>query len=416
MLERIEEIQGVGLFHDANGKRFKWERATLIYADNGRGKSTLTTLLRSVGIGDPRLVSDHATIDGTLPPKATLQFSHGHRVTFNTARWSELRPELRIFDSDFVESNVHSGGVVKSEHRKSLLQFAVGEKAVSARRDEESATEAAKKANAEVQKVIDQLSGHHLGVDLATFEKIDKVVDADEQIEHMHKRIRAAKNSDLILKRSVPANVAIPHLDIETLFTLLRTTLEDVQEDAETIVRSHIDALGSHAAEAWLSQGQSFAGGAVCPYCDQSTIGVDLITAYKTYFNAKYAELKDKLVAIEKSVVINTASSIVTSFNQGIATADAAAGAWSEQVTVPSITFRQAVVEQCLQALQELLRRLITQKRMNPTVSVGTEDEHEAARTLWFKITESLHFRQKLYSPRGWSLAGAYGGRGVALR
>ena len=41
MLERINEVQGVGLLHNANGKRFSCKRATFIYADNGCGKSTV---------------------------------------------------------------------------------------------------------------------------------------------------------------------------------------------------------------------------------------------------------------------------------------------------------------------------------------------------------------------------------------
>ena len=42
MLERIESIQGVGLLYDANGKPHTCQKATLIYADNGRGNSTTT--------------------------------------------------------------------------------------------------------------------------------------------------------------------------------------------------------------------------------------------------------------------------------------------------------------------------------------------------------------------------------------
>jgi hypothetical protein len=38
MLERIAEIKGVGLLHDANGKSHTCQKATFIYADNGRGK------------------------------------------------------------------------------------------------------------------------------------------------------------------------------------------------------------------------------------------------------------------------------------------------------------------------------------------------------------------------------------------
>src|ERR1035437_4421652 len=73
MLERFEQVQGVGLLHDANGKPFKWQKATLIYADNGRGKSTLASILRSVTTGDASLIAARSTVDGTLPPSVVLQ-------------------------------------------------------------------------------------------------------------------------------------------------------------------------------------------------------------------------------------------------------------------------------------------------------------------------------------------------------
>ena len=70
MLERIEEIQGIGLLHNANGKPFTWQKATVLYADNGRGKSTLATILRSVGAGDPAPIVERTTIDGNLTPES----------------------------------------------------------------------------------------------------------------------------------------------------------------------------------------------------------------------------------------------------------------------------------------------------------------------------------------------------------
>jgi wobble nucleotide-excising tRNase len=74
MLERIESIQGIGLLHDANGKAHTCQKATLIYADNGRGKSTLATVLRSVAAGNATLIAHRKTVDGTLQPKVALQF------------------------------------------------------------------------------------------------------------------------------------------------------------------------------------------------------------------------------------------------------------------------------------------------------------------------------------------------------
>ena len=133
MLERIAEIKGIGFLHDANGKSFTCEKATFIYSDNGRGKSTLASVLRSVSSNASALILHRKTIDGTSEPQVTLQFGSGHKVTFNGAVWSEQRPDVLVFDSDFIEQNVHSGGAVTTGQRKNLLDFALGDAAVNAR-------------------------------------------------------------------------------------------------------------------------------------------------------------------------------------------------------------------------------------------------------------------------------------------
>ena len=69
MLERIADIQGIGLLYQANGKPHTCQKATLIYADNGRGKSTLARILRSVSMGDASVIANCKTVDGTISPK-----------------------------------------------------------------------------------------------------------------------------------------------------------------------------------------------------------------------------------------------------------------------------------------------------------------------------------------------------------
>lgn len=41
MLERISQVQGIGLLHDVNGKTHPFRKATLINGDNGRGNHTM---------------------------------------------------------------------------------------------------------------------------------------------------------------------------------------------------------------------------------------------------------------------------------------------------------------------------------------------------------------------------------------
>lgn len=238
MLEKIDQIQGVGLLCDVNGKSLRFHKGTLIYAENGRGKSTLASLMRSVSIGDASLIAERKTIDSSHKPLVHLQFGSGHKVSFSNNAWSESRKELVVFDADFIEKNVHTGGAVSPGHRKNLLEFALGAAAVSAREAEDKATKDAVAANDLLKQLSAQLAGYHPGVLLSDFEKINKIEDADCQIESIQNRIAAAANIASILTRPFPLEVELPQLSIEAFFEILNTTLDDIQEDAKKLFES----------------------------------------------------------------------------------------------------------------------------------------------------------------------------------
>src|SRR5690554_4097323 len=98
MLERIHRVKGIGLLHDADGRQHAFKKATLIYADNGVGKSTLASIFRSCASNDPDLILPRKTIDGNCPPKVLLQFSNGQQSAFTNASWSNSHPDLLVFD------------------------------------------------------------------------------------------------------------------------------------------------------------------------------------------------------------------------------------------------------------------------------------------------------------------------------
>lgn len=367
----------------ANGKPYTCQKATLIYADNGRGKSTLATVLRSLSNGDASLITHRKTLDGTLPPKVTLQFGSGHKVTFEAGAWSEQRPEVLVFDADFIERNVHSGGAVSTNHRKSLLEFALGESAVAARAAVDTATAEAKKAADEVQILTAQLSGYHTGISLLQFEKLSQVADADTQIDALQKQISAAGNVAAILAKTVPGSIAEPTFDVSAIFDAFGTSLQNVHEDAEQVVKQHLSKLDGKGAESWLSQGQQFGDSKTCPYCDQDTTDNNLIKAYQTHFNIAYGELKAKVAVLHRTVLNGTASAIVDGFAQGIATVAAQASAWSEQVQTQPIAFDAESARTALAELQKLLLDLSRRKQASPADPLGTAEELEKATALW---------------------------------
>jgi wobble nucleotide-excising tRNase len=391
MLERILEIQGIGLLHNANGKSHSCKKATLIYADNGRGKSTLTSILRSVSTGEAWLITTRKTLDGILPPKVILQFGSGHKVMFENGSWTKQRPEVLVFDADFVERNVHSGGTVSTGHRKSLLEFALGEPAVAAREEVEKATGKAKEADGNVQKLTGQLFGYHGGMNLAQFEKLPQVTDIDLKIIEIQKRISAARNVAAILARPVPIMVAEPSFNIDSLFMVLTSSLENVHKESELLVRQHIAKLGrKKGAESWLSQGGQFDDSELCPYCGQSTSGVNLIRAYRTHFNAEYNKLKDMVAAVYNYVDANTVPGIVDRIEQSVDTASALARAWAEYVPTEMIAFDVDSARAALDKFQSLVLNLSLKKKVSPAERMGTEEEKEEAVKLWQSVVAPI--------------------------
>ena len=391
MLERIAEIRGIGLLHQANGKPHTCQKATLIYADNGRGKSTLATVLRSVSTGDVSLIADRKTVDGTFAPKVVLHFNSGHKVSFDAGAWSEQRPEVLVFDADFIECNVHSGGTVSTGHRKNLLEFALGEAAVSARSAVEKATNDAKVETGKVQTLTAQLSGHHTGLTLQQFEKLPKVPDSDAQVNALQKRIVATGNVAAIVAKPVPLAAVAPTLDLTGVFADLSTSLKDVHDTAEKTVKQHAGKLGGKAAEGWLSQGHQFDDSEACPYCGQGTVGNNLIQAYQTHFNMAYSALKAKVALLHGSVRTATASTIVGTFQQAVAVAVAHANGWAEYVKTEPISFDAKATQSALADLQALLLDRCDKKLAAPSESAGSTGDLELAKSLWNKVVACMH-------------------------
>ena len=126
MISKLLKLRGIGLYHDAlgssltNNKALSFGKCTILYAENGRGKSTLAAILRSLATGDASLIQERVTLDGTLAPLATFLIgtvSH----TYANATWNNPYSEILVFDTHFVDTNVYSGASVSVAQRRNLL-------------------------------------------------------------------------------------------------------------------------------------------------------------------------------------------------------------------------------------------------------------------------------------------------------
>lgn len=383
MLERILEVQGIGLLHEANGKKYTCKKATLIYSDNARGKTTLASILRSVASGDASIIRERKTVDGMLEPKVVLNFGSGHPVIFKDEGWSESRPEILVFDTNFIERNVHSGGTVNTGQRKNLLEFALGEAAVIARIELEKAMSKAKIASEQLQNCMAQLSGYHTGMSIDQFEKLPELDNIEMKIDELQKRINASKSQSVILNKAVPIVIAEPIFDIDVFFAKWAITLEDVHESTERLIKEHIVKLAHKNAEHWLSEGQQFNDSETCPYCGEETSKNNLIRAYRTHFNVAYNDLKAQVGNMHNLVIENTGPNVVDDFALKASTAVTHANTWMEHVQTASVKFNVESAHVTLASLRTLMLELSRKKQACPAEAIGTATDKIQAVKLW---------------------------------
>src|ERR1051326_4699608 len=119
MIRKILKLQNVGLLQDATqGRAVDLAKVCGIYADNGRGKSTLAAALRASGLSDVARLNARKTIDAANPPEIDFLLNTGSHVEFKNNAWIGSSPRILVFDSEFVEQNVYSGFEVRAEQRQ----------------------------------------------------------------------------------------------------------------------------------------------------------------------------------------------------------------------------------------------------------------------------------------------------------
>jgi wobble nucleotide-excising tRNase len=302
MIRKFIGIENVGKFRACKPKGdVELRPITLVYAENGRGKTTLCDILRSLRTGDPDYVRGRTTLGPAATPTVDIRLE-GTNARFDGTAWSTTLPELRIFDSLFVHENVYAGERVEHEQKRNLYRVIVGEKgvALASKVDElDSQVKAADSAIKAAKTPVAHFAPE--GLDVDAYVALPGDADIDAKISAKEAELVALRRAEEIATKPLLAQLTGATLPT-TLPTVLAKHLDDVSEEAEALVREHVEHHTSGATEPWLSTGLRFERDDKCPFCQQSTAGNDLVAAYRVYFGATYAALKEEVAELRKAV------------------------------------------------------------------------------------------------------------------
>lgn len=371
MLEKIVQIKSIGRFRDyAASGDVTFRKLTLVYAENGRGKTTLCAILRSLQSGQPEFIAERKTLAAVDAALVHLRLNADYR--FTNGAWTQTYPNILIFDPVFVNDNVYSGDYVEHEHKKNLYRVIVGTEGVRLAREIEELDRQIREANGDLRTKRDAVSRYlSLGTTLEDYLQWQPVSNIETQIrqktEELNKRQLAAAKSGEIQTKGMFVEVQLPSIP-SNLSVVLAKQLTDIVADAETKVRQQIDRhhMG-HQGESWLSEGVGYVTNDRCPFCGQGMQANELIAAYRSHFSAAYRDLKQEVAQLTQQVNNAIGDTSLGSAQQAIAGNAALVEFWRQftAVVLPGISFPD--IQQKYAILRERCLALARRKQDSPT-------------------------------------------------
>lgn len=301
MIRAFRFIGSVGCFDTFQGSpATQLAPLTLVYAENGRGKTTITAILRSLATNDPRWIKGRRRIGAHHAPHVVIDVDGAARsLVFQNGAWNATHDSILIFDDYFVDDNVCSGLSIDADHRQNLHEVILGSQGVALKHRVDELTETIAKLNQELRDEQAAVpKDKFFGLDVDQFCDLPPLDNVETKIQELEKQLEAVRQSDRVRTTRFFSRISFPAVDVEALEKLLARQLSDLDQDAVAHVQGHLALLGE-AAERWVSDGVQRIivptppdTDAKCPFCGQSVTGIALVDQYRAYFGKTYRELQ----------------------------------------------------------------------------------------------------------------------------
>lgn len=126
LIKKIVTIKNTGKFRACSPKGIQLNKFTIIYSENGRGKTTLSNIFRSLHEQNGELIVGRKTIGGVGEQVVDLLSEDG-MLSFKGNKWiSKPAFDIEIFDASFVSQNVYSRHIIEHDQKKQLYLFTIG--------------------------------------------------------------------------------------------------------------------------------------------------------------------------------------------------------------------------------------------------------------------------------------------------
>lgn len=387
MINMLQLLRNIGQFDSVgSGATIPLSRLTLIYAENGRGKTTLAAVLRSLASGDPLPITERQRFAAQHPPRVVLDCDGGPpSAMFQSGAWNRTLANLVVFDDLFVDQTIYSGLAVEAAHRQKLHELVLGAQGVNLNRKLQGLIARIEEHNAALrEKAVAIPAAKRGALSVDEFCALPSRADIEDAIQATERNLAASREQDPVRNTALFETLSLPAFDLAAIGRVLDEDLPSLDAGAAARVQAHVHALGP-SGEAWIGEGmqrlpdQAPAAVAVtCPFCAQDLAGSPVITHYRAYFSAAYADLKRRISEALAGLNRGHAADVPVAFERAVRVAIERRQFWSRFCNVPDIAVDTATSVRDWRAVREAVASTLNRKQASPLERMVVSDETRA--------------------------------------
>ena len=375
MINQLQLLRNVGQFDSVTaGAQLPLAKLALIYAGNGRGKTTLAAILRSLSTGDPAPIMERRRLAASHSPHVVVTArGNSTPAVFQNGSWSRTLPEIAVFDDIFVAENVCSGVDVEPEQRQKLHDLILGAHGVALSEIVQEKVVQIEEHNRTLRVKADAIPASARGaLAVDAFCALQPRTDIEQAIQDAERNLAAAQAEESIRNEKPFNPLYLPAFDLPSISGVLASDLPELDARAAELVQSHATSLGT-GGEAWVADGvrriaQARTGGQeeICPFCAQLLEGAQLISIYRSYFSAAYSDLKQRIGAELAAVQTAHTGEVTAGFERSVRIAAQRQRFWASFTEVPAVSIDTAEIARAWKAAMEQIVAALNAKHGAP--------------------------------------------------
>jgi wobble nucleotide-excising tRNase len=355
----------------------KLAQLSLFYGRNGRGKSTLTAVMRAARDGCSSTVLARTSLgNGGAPPEVTLVGDSG-TVLFRNGRWDRKDAPVEVFDTAFIADNIYAGELIELAHDRGLFSVIIGKEGVKLATHLDRFNVIARQTGADLKAAEAALvEDKPADIKLDEFFALGPNPDYAKRLEDAELALKSVQQADKIAALKAPEEVTAPTLPSDTA-SVLASTVADVDASARDRLLEHFKRFElDKKGEEWINYGLDHIHDDACAFCGREGVDAEgMVTLYGQIFGETYkghvTTIKELAAEVETALGEDARSALAAKIE---ANAEAVRK-WSEYVRLeqelPDMTaFAPLVVE-----AHKAAKASCDKKRASPLDKIEATDE-----------------------------------------